>query len=72
MIHPCVYVPPTEQELNEKIRWAKEGYEIKNNRELSAFLLSQGYVKNIQGLTLKTLDLLTQKIPREVKEAVSL
>ena len=47
----CVYVPPSEKELKERDKMSKRGARNKrNNRELSAFLLSQGYgVKNIQG-----------------------
>ena len=56
----------------KEIRWAKEGYENKrNNRELSAFLLSQGYgVKNIQGSYIENFGSVDpEKVPREVKEA---
>ena len=47
----CVYVPPSEEELSERDKMGKRGESNKrNNKELSAFLLSQGYgVKNVQG-----------------------
>ena len=68
----CVYVPPTEQELNERDKMGKRGVRNKrNNRELSAFLLSQGYgVKNIQGSYIENFGSVDpEKVPREVKEA---
>ena len=68
----CVYIPPTEEELRERDKMGKRGVRNKkNNRELSAFLLSQGYgVKNIQGSYIENFGSVDpEKIPREVKEA---
>ena len=68
----CVYVPPSQEELNERDKMGKRGVRNKrNNRELSAFLLSQGYgVKNIQGSYIENFGSLDpEKLPREVKEA---
>ena len=68
----CVYTPPSEEELNERDKMGKRGVRNKrNNRELSAFLLSQGYgVKNIQGSYIENFGSLDpEKLPREVKEA---
>ena len=68
----CVYVPPSEEELNERDKMGKRGVRNKrNNRELSAFLLSQGYgVKNIQGSYIENFGSVDpEKVPREVKEA---
>ena len=50
----CLYIPPSEEELSERDKMGKNyrrGESNKrNNKELSAFLLSQGYgIKNIQG-----------------------
>ena len=68
----CVYVPPSEEELSERDKMGKRGESNKrNNRELSAFLLSQGYgIKNIQGSYIENFGSVDpEKIPREVKEA---
>lgn len=68
----CVYVPPSEKELKERDKMGKRGVRNKrNNKELSAFLLSQGYgVKNIQGSYIENFGSLDpEKLPREVKEA---
>jgi hypothetical protein len=68
----CVYVPPSQEELSERDKMGKRG-EInkRNNKELSAFLLSQGYgIKNLQGSYIENFGSLDpEKIPREVKEA---
>ena len=71
----CLYIPPSEEELSERDKMGKNyrrGESNKrNNKELSAFLLSQGYgIKNMQGSYIenfKSID--PKKIPREVKEA---
>ena len=71
----CLYIPPSEEELSERDKMGKNyrrGESNKrNNKELSAFLLSQGYgIKNVQGSYIenfKSID--PKKIPREVKEA---
>ena len=68
----CVYSPPSEEELSERSKQGKRGESNKrNNKELSAFLLSQGYgVKNIQGSYIENFGSINpEKIPREVKEA---
>ena len=68
----CVYVPPSEEELFERNKMGKRGVQNKrNNRELSAYLLSQGYgVKNIQGSYIENFGSVDpEKVPREVKEA---
>tara|TARA_R100001510_G_C7622770_1_gene183294 strand:+ start:69 stop:1205 length:1137 start_codon:yes stop_codon:yes gene_type:complete len=68
----CVYVPPSEEELSERDKMGKRGETNKrNNKELSAFLLSQGYgVKNVQGSYIENFGSVDpEKIPREVKEA---
>jgi len=68
----CVYTPPSQEELSERDKMGKRGVRNKrNNKELSAFLLSQGYgVKNIQGSYIENFGSLDpEKLPREVKEA---
>ena len=68
----CVYAPPSEEELSERDKMGKRGESNKrNNKELSAFLLSQGYgIKNIQGSYIENFGSIDpKKIPREVKEA---
>jgi hypothetical protein len=68
----CVYMPPSEEELSERDKMGKRGETNKrNNKELSAFLLSQGYgVKNIQGSYIENFGSIDpEKVPREVKEA---
>ena len=68
----CVYVPPSEEELSERSKQGKRGETNKrNNKELSAFLLSQGYgVKNVQGSYIENFGSVDpDKVPREVKEA---
>ena len=68
----CVYTPPSEEELRERDKMGKRGVRNKkNNRELSAFLLSQGYgVKNVQGSYIENFGSVDpEKVPREVKEA---
>ncbi|WP_290943549.1 hypothetical protein [Hyphomonas sp.] len=68
----CVYVPPSEEELSERNKMGKRGVQNKrNNRELSAYLLSQGYgVKNVQGSYIENFGSVDpEKVPREVKEA---
>ena len=81
----CVYAPPPEEELSENNkrtekrkerdlswRYKKAGRKNrKNNKELSAYLLSQGYgVKSVQGSYIENFGSIDpKKIPREVKEA---
>jgi hypothetical protein len=68
----CVYVPPSQEELSERDKMGKRGESNKrNNKELSAFLLSQGYgVKNVQGSYIENFGSIDpEKVPREVKEA---
>ncbi len=68
----CVYMPPSEEELAERDKMGKRGETNKrNNKELSAFLLSQGYgIKNIQGSYIENFGSIDpEKVPREVKEA---
>ncbi len=68
----CVYIPPSEEELSERDKMGKRGESNKrNNKELSAFLLSQGYgIKNVQGSYIENFGSIDpEKIPREVKEA---
>ena len=68
----CVYVPPSQEELSERDKMGKRGETNKrNNKELSAFLLSQGYgIKNVKGSYIENFGALyPEKIPREVKEA---
>tara|TARA_R100001082_G_scaffold101755_1_gene71448 strand:+ start:335 stop:1468 length:1134 start_codon:yes stop_codon:yes gene_type:complete len=68
----CVYLPPSDEELSERDKMGKRGESNKrNNKELSAFLLSQGYgVKNIQGSYIENFGSINpEKVPREVKEA---
>jgi len=67
----CVYSPPSEEELSERSKQGKRGESNKrNNKELSAFLLSQGYgVKNVQGSYIENFGSVDpDKVPREVKE----
>ena len=65
----CVYVPPTDKELKERTRMGRKGVvNRKNNKELSAYLLSQGYgIKNVQGSYIENFQD-PDKVPREVKE----
>ena len=71
----CVYSPPSDQELSERDRRDKLGKKgqtnKRNNRELSAYMLSQGYgVKSVQGSYIENFGSIDpEKIPREVKEA---
>mgnify|MGYP003113504368 CR=1 FL=1 len=68
----CVYTPPSEEDLSERDKMGKRGKTNKrNNKELSAFLLSQGYgVKNVQGSYIENFGSVDpEKVPREVKEA---
>jgi len=68
----CVYTPPSQEELSERDKMGKRGETNKrNNKELSAFLLSQGYgIKNVQGSYIENFGSLDpEKLPREVKEA---
>ena len=68
----CIYTPPSEEELSERDKMGKRGESNKrNNKELSAFLLSQGYgIKNVQGSYIENFNSIDpEKIPREVKEA---
>jgi hypothetical protein len=68
----CVYTPPSEEELSERDKMGKRGESNKrNNKELSASLLSQGYgIKNVQGSYIENFGSINpEKIPREVKEA---
>tara|TARA_R100000030_G_C3240328_1_gene120470 strand:+ start:121 stop:828 length:708 start_codon:yes stop_codon:yes gene_type:complete len=71
----CVYSPSSDQELSERDRRDKLGKKGKtnkrNNRELSAYMLSQGYgVKSVQGSYIENFGSVDpEKIPREVKEA---
>ena len=67
----CVYVPPSEEELAERSRQGKKAkVNRRNNKELSAYLLSQGYgVKNVQGSYIENFGSVDpEKVPREVKE----
>ena len=47
----CLYIPLTSKEIKERTRIGRKGvFNRKNNKELSAYLLSQGYgIKNVQG-----------------------
>jgi hypothetical protein len=68
----CVYTPPSQEELSERDKMGKRGETNKrNNKELSAFLLSQGYgIKNVQGSYIENFGSIDpEKVPREVKEA---
>jgi hypothetical protein len=71
----CVYSPSSDQELSERDRRDKLGKKgqtnKKNNRELSAYMLSQGYgVKSVQGSYIENFGSVDpEKIPREVREA---
>ena len=68
----CVYTPPSQEELSERDKMGKRGATNKrNNKELSAFLLSQGYgIKNLQGSYIENFGSIDpEKVPREVKEA---
>lgn len=71
----CVYVPKSEEELSERDRRDKLGKKgktnKKNNKELSAYMLAQGYgVKSVQGSYIENFGSLDpEKVPREVKEA---
>ena len=68
----CVYVPPDEEEIKERSRMGRKGVtNRKSNKDLSAYLLSQGYgVKNIQGSYIENFGAVDpEKVPREVKEA---
>jgi hypothetical protein len=67
----CVYVPPSEEELAERSRQGKKAQaNRRNNKELSAYLLSQGYgIKNVQGSYIENFGSVDpEKVPREVKE----
>ena len=67
----CVYVPPSEEELSERTKMGKRGEtNRRNNKELTSFLLSQGYgVKNVQGSYIENFGSIDpDKVPREVKE----
>ena len=47
----CLYIPPTNKEIKERSKMGRKGVVNRgNNKELSAYLLSQGYgIKNVQG-----------------------
>ena len=67
----CVYVPPDEEEIKERSRMGRKGVtNRKSNKDLSAYLLSQGYgIKNVQGSYIENFGSIDpNKIPREVKE----
>ena len=67
----CVYVPPDEEEIKERSRMGRKGVtNRKSNKDLSAYLLSQGYgIKNVQGSYIENFGSIDPtKIPREVKE----
>ena len=67
----CVYVPDSEEELSERSKQGKKAKtNRRNNKELLAYLLSQGYgVKNVQGSYIENFGSLDpEKLPREVKE----
>ena len=67
----CIYVPPSEEELAERSRQGKKAQaNRRNNKELSAYLLSQGYgIKNVQGSYIENFGSVDpEKVPREVKE----
>ena len=59
----CVYVPPSEEELNERDKMGKREYEIRETIENSqhSFLVKVMVSRIFKALTLKTLDLLTQR-----------
>ena len=67
----CVYVPPDEEEIKERSRMGRKGVtNRKSNKDLSDYLLSQGYgIKNVQGSYIENFGSIDpNKIPREVKE----
>ena len=80
----CVYIPPTDEELaeiNKRVKNKKERdlpwrykqtgkINRRNNKELSAYLLSQGYgIKRVQGSYIENFESADpDKVPREVKE----
>jgi len=67
----CIYVPPSEEELAERSKQGEKAQvNRRNNKELSAYLLSQGYgVKNVQGSYIENFGSVDpEKVPREVKE----
>ena len=47
----CLYIPLTSKEIKERTRMGRKGVaNRRNNKDLSAYLLSQGYgIKNVQG-----------------------
>ena len=75
----CVYTPTPEEDLSEsktkrtkRDKLGKRGLKNKkNNRDLAAYMLSQGYgVKSVQGSYIENFGSIDpEKIPREVKEA---
>ncbi len=81
----CVYTPPTDEELAEINKRAEKSKERdlpwrykktgkinrRNNKELAAYLLSQGYgIKSVQGSYIENFGSVDpEKIPREVKES---
>jgi len=67
----CIYVPPSEEELAERSKQGEKAQvNRRNNKELSAYLLSQGYgIKNVQGSYIENFGSVDpEKVPREVKE----
>mgnify|MGYP003153794403 FL=1 len=65
----CLYIPPSNKEIKERTRMGRKGVaNRKNNKDLSAYLLSQGYgIKNVQGSYIENFKN-PEKVPREVKE----
>jgi hypothetical protein len=74
----CAYVAPSEEEIAEAKKQGNMPYRyrdnhkknLRNNKDLSAYLLSRGYgLKNVQGSYIENFGSLDPaKIPREVKE----
>ena len=65
----CLYIPPKNKDLRERSKMGRKGVvNRRNNKELSAYLLSQGYgIKNVQGSYIENFQD-PDKVPREVKE----
>ena len=65
----CLYIPPSNKEIKERTRMGRKGVvNRRNNKDLSAYLLSQGYgIKNVQGSYIENFKN-PEKVPREVKE----
>ena len=65
----CLYIPPKNKDLKERSKMGRKGVvNRRNNKDLSAYLLSQGYgIKNVQGSYIENFQD-PDKVPREVKE----